>query len=808
MNRADFLMELFNSDQAGSFFSIRLMRFLLSLLLTSILSAHPVEYHKDPFRQLEDVWPTPTETRIASGAPGPKYWQQRADYDIQVSLNEETDEITGHETIIYYNESPHTLEYLWIQLDRNRFNPNSLGHQSREAPRFEKMRFSTFARELGRAKIDGSFKISAITDQAGKALPHRIVDTMMRVDLPEALKPKEQFTFKISWHHRMNDRKITRSRSAVEEYKDKNKVFEVAQWFPRVAAYTDMRGWQNKAFAGRGEFALEFGDYRVAITVPDDHIVAATGEIQNPKDVLNPLWQERLTQAEDATAPMFIITPEEAKKNESSKPSGTKTWIYEAKNVRDFAWASSRKFIWDAVKHKIKSSGTPVWAMSYYPNEAEPLWSQYSTHAVIHTLDIYSRYTFDYPYPVAISVNGPVYGMEYPMICFNGPKPEKDGTYSEKEKNRLISVIIHEVGHNWFPMIVNSDERQWTWMDEGINSFLQSLAENEWREHYPSRAVPERIINYMTSSPQRPIMTNSESVIQFGSNAYAKPAIGLVILRETILGREIFDDAFQKYCQRWMFKRPEPADFFRTMEDASGVDLDWFWYGWFYSTGHVDIAITEIKRYLLDNGDLEKQKAREKKETDEERALDLTTELDKDAPKYVDEKGEALKDFYDRFNRYAVTDKDTKKRKELLEKLEPWEKKLLESKEVLQVVTFENKGGLVMPLLLELHFQKKKPELIKIPAEIWTKNHKKVRKLFITDEPITKIVLDPRKQTSDAAKANNIWPQEIDEEYFELTTREKESNPMRDEKKAKEEKAKEAEKAKENAEKAPEKKKE
>jgi hypothetical protein len=610
---------------------------LVFLGLVTACLAHPIEFHKDPFRQLEEVWPTPSETRIASGAPGPEYWQQQADYDLQITLAEKKNLLTGTGRIVYHNRSPHTLRYIWMQLDRNKYTPGSMGHQTSEAPSLGKMPYDSFESLLLKETFDGGFKIDTLTDDRGGELKKRVIDTMMRVDLPQPLKPGQKFTYRIGWHYTITDSRTSWGRSNMEKFEKGGKIFEIAQWYPRVCAYTDVRGWQNKAFLGRGEFALEFGDYKVSITAPDNHVVTATGELKNPKDVLKPEWQERLKKAETVKTPMYIVTPKEAAVNEKTRPKTTKTWVFEAKNVRDFAWASSKKFIWDAVRHKLVTNQKPVWAMSFYPNEAEPLWSKYSTHSIIHTLNVYSKFTFDYPYPVAISVNGPVFGMEYPMICFNGPRPEKDGTYSERTKNALISVVIHEVGHNWFPMIVNSDERQWSWMDEGLNSFLQMLAEQEWRANYPSRGTPRGIIGYMTSSAQRPIMTNSESILQFGANAYSKPAAGLSILRETILGREIFDDAFKGFSQRWMFKSPEPADFFRSMEDAAGVDLDWFWHSWFYTTKHVDIGITNFTRHILDlqDPDNENKKAREEKE--EKAQKNVVAKGNKRIPKYVDQ---------------------------------------------------------------------------------------------------------------------------------------------------------------------------
>ena len=763
---------------------------LIGLILPCL--AHPIEYHNDPFRQLEEVLPTPTESRIASGAPGPQYWQQRADYDIKISLDEKKNHLTGTETITYHNKSPHTLSYLWMQLDRNKYTPGSMGHQTSTSYGVSDMSFKSFESLLLKETFQGGFNITRLVDIHGNKIEHRVVDTMMKVKLPKNLLPNQKFTFTLDWDYTISNSRTTWGRSNMEVFKKKGKIYEIAQWYPRVCAYTDVRGWQNKAFLGRGEFALEFGDYKVAITVPDNHVVASTGELKNGKDCLKPAWQNRLKTAETVTDPMFIVTPEEAAENEKTKATGTKTWIFEAKNVRDFAWASSKKFIWDAVQHKLVTNQKPVWAMSYYPNEAEPLWSQYSTHSIIHTLNFYSKYTFDYPYPVAISVNGPVFGMEYPMLCFNGPRPEKDGTYSERTKNSLISVIIHEVGHNWFPMIVNSDERQWTWMDEGLNSFLQLLAEQEWRENYPSRGTPRGIINYMTSPRQRPIMTNSESILQFSANAYSKPATGLNILRETILGREVFDEAFKEFSQRWMFKSPEPADFFRTMEDASGVDLDWFWHTWFYTTNHVDIEITSFTRYKIDR-DTPDEKAEKAREEDLESDLkNITGQRNKDIPKYV-EQNESLKDFYDSYDKHEVSKSARDKYRKMIDSLTKKERRLLASKKNLTVAEFQNNGGVIMPILVELHFEKGNPKLVNVPAEIWKQNHKNVRKLFITNRPVTKIVIDPQEQTADSNLKNNTWPPQLLDETFSLSKSEepKSNNPMKraQDAKAKEEKA-------------------
>ena len=551
--------------------------FALTLALSA--GAHAADKFDDKFRQLDELLPTPTATRTASGAPGHAYWQQRADYKIRATLDEAKRAITGSGTVTYHNNSPDTLAYLWVQLDQNMFRADSANRNistipSREAWQrtgAEGVKFDALRANFDSRAFAGGFNVRNVKGSDGRPLHHVINGTMMRIDLPQPLKPGARVAFSLEWRFNIPEANIVGRRMGYERFdkEDKNDIFEIAQFFPRMAAYYDVAGWQNKQYLGDGEFTLEFGDYEVEITVPGDHVVASTGELQNPGDVLTGAQRERLKQARTAKKPVIIVTQAEATAAEKQRATTMKTWRFKAKNVRDFAFATSRKFIWDA--QGVKSGDVDVMAMSYYPKEGNPLWERYSTQAVVHTIEQYNKYSFDYPYPTAISVNGPVGGMEYPMISFNGPRPTKDKktgelTYPKATKYGLISVIIHEVGHNYYPMIVNSDERQWTWMDEGLNSFLQFLAEQAWEENYPSRrGEPRAIVDYMKSRNQNPIMTNSESVLQRGPNAYGKPATALNVLRETVLGRELFDFAFKEYGRRWKFKRPTPADLFRTM---------------------------------------------------------------------------------------------------------------------------------------------------------------------------------------------------------------------------------------------------
>ncbi|MDE0866711.1 MAG: M1 family metallopeptidase [Rubripirellula sp.] len=740
----------------------------------------------DRFFQIESWLPTPNAQRTASGAPGPEYWQQRADYDIDITLDDQTQRLSGIARIKYHNQSPHTLRYIWVQLDQNRFTPDSDSAVTTSAQSLSpRISFNGLNSILARSVFEGGYKIESVTNEKNKPVTYSIIKTMMRIDLDQPLTPGMSTDFEIRYSYNIVDAKVIRARGGYEYFEeDKNYIYEIAQWFPRVVSYTDYKGWQHKQFLGRGEFTLELGDYVVRITTPGDMIVAATGELQNAKEVLDPQWIKRLKEAESAKVPQFIVTPEEAKQNQASKSKQTKTWIFSAKNVRDFAFAASRKFIWDAMG--VDVGGETVLAMSYYPNEAEPLWSQYSTESIAHTLEVYGRYSFEYPYPVAISVNGPVYGMEYPMLCFNGPRPEKDGTYSKATKYGLISVVIHEVGHNFFPMIVNSDERQWTWMDEGLNTFLQYLAEQEWEEDYPSRrGEPRQIVPYMRGGNQRPIMTGSEEILQFGPNAYSKPATALNILRETILGRELFDFAFKEYARRWKFKRPTPSDFFRTMEDASGIDLDWFWRGWFFSTDHVDLAIDGVKLYVIDSGDPDEGAERKRKDRDEIEPT-ISVEKNQDLKRRIDWQP-GLKDFYNSsdYDELAVEESARKSYLKFLEGLDDKQKSLLKRTTNFYEVTFSNVGGLVMPIIVRIHYVDNSNKLVRIPAEIWRSNSQKVRKLLVSDKEIVRLELDPKGETADTEVSNNHWPPRLIPSRFKLFKDSPGRNPMQKTREAK-----------------------
>lgn len=752
-------------------------------------------YSSDKFKQLKEELPGPNMYRTASGAPGSEYFQQQADYVIKVVLDDKNQKITGEEVITYHNNSKDELTYLWIQLDQNMraqdsdtklINQKTIGENGMSFKDMKKLQNN----------FDGGFNLTEIKSSNGKALKYTINKTMMRIDLPTPLKPGSKMSFSIKWWYNINNRMEIGGRSGYEYFKENdNYLYTIAQFYPRMAVYNEVEGWQNKQFIGGGEFALTFGNYKVSITAPKDHVVAATGSLQNASSVLTGTQRKRLEKAKTSDTPVLIVTQEEAEKAEKEHVSDTKTWTFYAENVRDFAFASSRKFIWDAMG--VKVDGKTVMAMSYYPKEGNPLWEQYSTRIVAHTIETYSKYTVDYIYPVAISVHSKWIGMEYPMICFNGGRPQPDGTYSESTKHGMQSVIIHEVGHNFFPMIINSDERQWTWMDEGLNTFVQYLTEQEWDKNYPSRRGPaQNIVPYMRSDQSQmvPIMTNSESLIQFGNNAYAKTATSLNILRETIMGRELFDYAFKTYAERWAFKHPTPADFFRTMEDASAVDLDWFWRGWYYTIDNVDIALSDVKWYKVNTQDPKIDKENQRQEdASKEKGIGQIRNAEL-APSIV-EQDSTMKDFYDKRNIYSYDIFDLENYEKFKQRLSDEEIALLDTNTNYYSLSFELVGGLVMPIILEFEFIDGSKEVVKIPAEIWRKKGTTATKLFWFNQEVVRITLDPYLETADVDRSNNYWPPRIQPSRFDLYKAKKQykyesvgENPMQRSKRAEEKK--------------------
>jgi hypothetical protein len=710
------------------------------------------------FEQLESTLPTPNTYRTASGSPGKDYWQQRADYDIKVELDDINRKITGTETITYFNNSPDELGYLWIQLDQNIFEKNT-PKKTTATGEIKNGISATDFKELTDPK-DYGYKITAVKDAKGNPLRHTINQTMMRIDLPASVKSGGSFSFNIDWNYLITE---YYGRSGYEFFaKDGNSNYFIAHWFPRMAVYNDVYGWQHKQFLGQGEFTLNFGNYKVAITAPNDIVVGAGGELVNPNQVMTANQLKRWEKAKTATRPVEIITQAEAELAEKGKPSGKKTWIFKADNVRDFAFTASRKFIWDALQVEVE--GKKVWAMSYYSKEGNPLWGKYSTMVVAHTLRSYSKRTIPYPYPVAISCHATLSGgMEYPMISFNGGRPETDGTYTENVKNGMIGVIIHEVGHNFFPMIINSDERQWSWMDEGLNTFCQYLAELEWDRNFPvRRGDPQNIVPYMRldSKNQVPIMANSENIMDFGNNAYAKPATALNILRETVMGRELFDYAFKEYARRWAFKQPYPADFFRTLEDASGVDLDWFWRGWFYGTEPVNQSIETVEWFGVDSQDPVAKNADEKAKADAKRQTISNIRNKTDIKSTVVEENPDLTDFYNTYDRFATTDAEKKKYQDYLAGLSEDERKLVLEGKNFYVVNFKNKGGLPMPVIIKLAFEDGTEEVLRFPAEVWRLNDVQAKKIIPTSKKVVKWTLDPFYEIADIDTDDNAYPRE------------------------------------------------
>ena len=729
--------------------------------------------NQNKFRQLYQEFSTPNQYRTGSGAPGPAYYQNEADYVMHIELDDRNQKITGRETITYHNNSPNDLEYLWVQLDQNIRSKDAVAKLKDGNGISPVTQPGTFVSEFMDEPFDGGFNITEVSND-GKPLSHTINNTMMRINLPEPLKAGESYSFDIKWWYNINEHTVDRGRSGYEHFpEDGNNAYVIAQFFPRMAVYNDVEGWQNYQFWGNGEFALPFGDYEVNITVPADHILDGTGVLVNRKDIFSKEMMKRYEEAKKSyDEPVLIVTQEEAEAAEKGFSEKKKTWTLKAEMVRDFAFATSRKFIWDMMAVDLGEPGPEgdVMAVSLYPKEGNPLWEDFSTKVVAHTLKSYSDHTFDYPYHKAISVHAQDQGMEYPMICWNYGRPEKDGSYSDRVKYGMMSVIIHEVGHNFFPMIVNSDERQWGWMDEGLDTFLQYVAEQEYGEKYPEdiapntkypsrRGEPSKIVNYMKGDQKfiAPIMSNPENVYQLGNNAYGKPATALNILRETVMGKELFDHAFKTYAQRWMFKHPTPEDFFRTMEDASAVDLDWFWRGWFYTTDNVDIGVKEVKKYYVTDEPTEEGTAMLKRYGIE----------DPGAIKglYVVEEGSdemvaSLK------GKTAVENSPTLQ-EYLMDNFTPEQRSALKMPKYFYQITFSKPGGLVMPLIVEYTYADGTSEKVQYPVQIWRKNDQEVSKALATDKEIVKVVVDPDLETADIDTDNNSWPRVKEAGEFE-----------------------------------------
>ncbi|MEW4924333.1 M1 family metallopeptidase [Algibacter sp. 2305UL17-15] len=750
--------------------------FLSVVFISSAMYAQDPE-HQTPkkghqntnkFRQLYDEFSTPNMYRAASGAPGHAYYQQQADYKMDIVLDDKNTKLSGFETITYTNNSPDVLNYLWVQLDQNKRAKDSKSPLIESSSVTPVISPKEFVNDFVRESFDGGFHIQEVKDANGNALSHMINRTMMRVELPKPLASGDKFSFSIKWWYNINDHVIKRDRSGYEYFpKDGNRAYVIAQFFPRMAVYSDVEGWQNSQFWGRDEFALPFGDYEVNITVPADHILDGTGKLTNRKEVFSKTMLERYEKAKKSyDEPIFIVTQEEAEAAEKEFSNKTKTWKLKAENVRDFGFASSRKFIWDMMAVKIGDKD--VMAASMYPKEGNPLWEDWSTKAVASTLKTYSRMTFDYPYHKAISVHAKNQGMEYPMICWNYGRPKEDGTYSDRVKYGMLGVIIHEIGHNFFPMIVNSDERQWAWMDEGLNTFLEYLSQLEFGEAYPEALSPQHdtypvdrgparlIVPYMSGNQDKiaPIMTKGLNVYQLGNNAYGKPATALNILRETVMGRELFDYAFKEYANRWKFKHPTPEDFFRTMEDASAVDLDWFWRGWFYTTDWVDIGIKDVKKFhVLSNTFIEKLMKEKGLEKSQLRPLVYM----------VDESSEDFE--------ASMKDQNTLEafsvKEYVMDNFTEQERQNIKNPKYFYNITFEKPGGLVMPIIVEYTYADGSKKLETYPAQIWRFNDNEVTKAIASDKEIVHITLDPNLETADVDTANNSWPKKVVQGEFE-----------------------------------------
>lgn len=741
----------------------RLLIFGIFWYFTVFLSAeaqflrnNPKADHANKFEELGPLLPTPNVYRSASGAPGPDYWQQRADYVINCEIDEKAKVLTGEEVITYHNNSPDALDYLWLELSENQHHPQN--HFSiRGSERVNEYRLDSTTNLAKYDEAEQRFRglgveILAVLGEDKQPLPYIINKTLMRIDLKNKLLSKSKVKFTVRWRYKIPERlKFEASRGGYEEFPDSNQIFTIVQWYPRLCVYNDYQGWDLLQFTGHAEFPLTFGNFDVKIKVPSDHIVAATGECQNFKEVLSSVEQKRWAKAQNSQEPVEIVTLAEAKERAKLRAAkGFKVWHYKASNVRDFAWTSSRRFMWDAMNTDVQ--GKKVMCMSLYSEEAAPIYRRYSTKTVAHTLKVYSKYSTPYPYPVAISVEASN-GMEYPMIVFNYGRANKDGSYTEDLRNRVVSVIIHEIGHNFFPMLINSNERRWAWMDEGFNSFVEFLAEQEFDANFPSRRGPaSTIIGYMAKPKKylEPIMTAPDNVRELGNNVYGKTAAALTVLRETVMGRDLFDRAFKEYCLRWTFKSPTPADFFRTMQDASGMDLSWFFRAWFFETDPVDISLDTVIVYHAKTRKLDSLNRTSKYRnfllnhitrtrnmaTNQKTLVELDSSLSPNqGPSFNDEQP-----FFNYSN----------------------EKPLDSAGRYLYRLILRNKGGAISPIIIEWTFADGTKEKQVLEAEMWRYNEKKIRRVFVKYKPVVSIKLDPDLQTADVDTRNNqVMPSAI-----------------------------------------------
>lgn len=744
--------------------------------------SNSVSIGPDPFLQVDHLIPAPSDSRLASGAPGPKYWQQKVSYKINATLDEDQKILRGREWITYENHSPHTLTFLWLQMDVM-LSPQSQAVTSRTWKPTDEITVTDLQQLITSTTFDGSMKIGSVKGEDGSKFPYFINKGLMRVDLPQPLNPGDSVKFEVTWEYLLNNTKLVPSRTGYEVLDDGQVIFALACWYPRLCAYTDYGGWRLKQFIRYGEFTLEFGDFDVSITVPADHVVGATGALVNEKEVLTQEQLNRVTTGDTAPEPVFVVTKEEAAAKRAG-PASTElaTWRFQASNVRDFAFATSRAFLWHTWGCPIDDR--IVRCVALFPSEGMPLWDHYACHAIAQTIEVYSEVTgIPYPWPHSTSVMG-VHstGMEWPMINFNGPRPEKDGSYSEQTKQRVIGVIIHETGHNWFPMIINSDERHWMWLDEGMNRFVEGFAHRRWDEKMNRIGHPRLVANYLVSDTHQPIMTHADHLHDVSQNAYLKASVGLTMLRETILGRELFDFAFKEYCRRWAFRRAQPADLFRTMENASGMDLDWFWRGWYMSTAHCDMDVTSVTRRVIHSGDPAGEKARHEKNKAKE-APSLTEERDKaEGIKRRVERYESLRDFYDTYDPHAVTEKKQKDFQQFLDRLTPDEKEMLAFELPLYEVRIKNHGELPMPVILQLELEDGSKELRRYPAEIWRLAKGEISLLLVVRQPVKSVTVDPYNETADPDMSNNTFPRKIEERDLKVINPEKKiENPLHEE---------------------------
>lgn len=721
-----------------------MIRFCQFLMLPLAIAVSAVAHAEaTPFSPLGSLVDPPSATRGADGRPTSTYWQQHIAYDIDATLDVERRVINAQAELRYTNNAPQALDAIWFEISPEATTKDAIAHRSAtinvDSASVRDLRGLREQEERG-----GGLVVSSVADSEDRPLAFEARGTQLRVALPRPLASGQTVRIKLAWRVALVDLDRKGGRTGYMLLSSGDPIFHIAQWYPQPVAFTDYGGWRNVPFVDHGEFAPELGDYNVSLTLPAGQLVAATGVLTNEADVLTGVERTRLARLRQGKVTEIVTAAEAATKRRSSE---TRTWRFAARNVRDFALAASLRYRWDATL----AGTSAVRAMTFYPSEASALWRPLALPAIGHALDVYGRMTFDYPYPVVQAAFGPNDGMEHTMLAFSRYPPDgPNGTYSRERKRDFLWVLTHEVGHNWFPLIVNSDERAWTWMDEGLTSYLETLATLEWSGDYTTRPnLPAMLGAEREATGRQPPMTPANAVVDLFPTQYHRPAAALQVLRELVLGRETFDRAFRAYARAWMFKRPTPGDFFRTINQESGADLDWFWRAWFFSTDHVDLSLERVAALRLVAVPADAIPA----PADATPPANLTVLRNAaEGRRLMVEQVPRLADAYDRIpertlagatpSAHAVVD--------VQRTLDA-----LGQGGVFYELDIRNRGGVVSPVPIRIDYRDGTSERYVVPVELWFGDTKRAQHILWRAKSIRSVTLDPDAATGDVDRGNN-----------------------------------------------------